>query len=87
MFSIIPRALVALGFVWLMVPHQPDLGLGRPSTIETLVTQTAAKACTAHCDGVSVAMLGSVTNLENSRNALLDDIARVRSDLRANGAH
>ena len=81
MFTVIPRALLAFGFVWLMIPHQPDLGLGRPQMIETLVSMTSAKVCAQGCNTAAV----PVANLEDSRNAMLDAIARVRSDLHANG--
>jgi len=76
MFGFIPRAVLTLAFVWVMFPHQPDLGLGRPTAIATLISDTA---CAARCDAN-----GSAT-IENSRNVLFDTIARVRGDLRANG--
>jgi len=85
MLMTIPKALIAFGFVWLMVPHQPDLGLGRPKAIETLITNSAANGCGATCDRAAV--IDSIATMENSHNVLMDNIARVRSDLRANGVH
>ncbi|MEI9992738.1 MAG: hypothetical protein WDM86_22225 [Rhizomicrobium sp.] len=84
MFSIISRALITFGFVWLMMPHQPDLGLGRPAAIETSFSDTSAKACATNC-GALGAVIGAAASIENSRDALFANIARVRSDLRANG--
>ncbi len=84
MFGFIPRALLTLGFVWVMFPHQPDLGFGRPTTIATAISDTSAKACASNCAALGAA-IGTVASIENSHNALLDTIARVRSDLRANG--
>ncbi len=84
MFGFIPRALLTLGFVWVMFPHQPDLGLGRPTTIATMISDTSAKACASNCAALG-AMIGTATSIENSRDALFENIARVRSNLRANG--
>jgi hypothetical protein len=86
----IPRALLAFVFVWLMFPHQPDVGLGRPKAIEAVAANNSTDDCASHsatiCDGaVFGAMLQSIAAMENSRNAVLDSVERVRNDIRANG--
>ena len=75
---------------WLMFPHQPNVGFGRPAAIEVLAATTSVDNCAAPvgttCDGaVFGAMLGSIVSMEKSRSALLDTLARVKADLRANG--
>ncbi len=86
----IPRGLLAIAAVWLMSPHQPDIGYGRPEAIDTLIAGTSTDHCvhysSATCDGALFdAMLGSIAGMQKSRSILLDAIARVRGDLRANG--
>ncbi len=76
MFGFIPRAILTIGFVWVMFPHQPDLGLGRPTAIATMISDASANGCASQCDA---------TGIEKSRNALFDTLARVRGDLNANG--
>ncbi|HEY0106012.1 MAG TPA: hypothetical protein VGB91_08015 [Rhizomicrobium sp.] len=85
------RMAVAVGFVWVAFPHQPDLGFGRPPVIATLVADTTANGCTAKaassCGGGDVtAFLGSVANMEHTRDAVMQSLERVRADLRANAS-
>ncbi len=80
MFKIITGALMSFAFIWFTAPHQPDLGAGRLQTIETLASvasAVSARACAQSCGGPAA-------NLDVSRDATLDVIARLRSDLRAN---
>lgn len=36
------RALFWIGLVWLLMPHEPDLGLGRPAPLAGFATAWAA---------------------------------------------
>ena len=83
--SFVVRAAGAIAFVWLMAPHQPDLGFGRPQTIETLIVQNsdvcAAKTCAA---GTADVFQHSLKDLGLSHDSLVTNLDRVRADLAAN---
>jgi hypothetical protein len=84
---LITRGILAFIFVWLMLPHEPDVGLGRPQSAVAPVAP--ASACRpAHdgtCDGVVFhALFGSIDSLVSMRANLLDGIERVRADVAAN---
>lgn len=70
-FAVIPRAAIVAAFVWLVSPHQPDLGFGRPATIETLISGSADTP--------------QSVDLQFSHDDLMSNVERVRADLRANG--
>ena len=71
MFRIILFASVAAAFLWL-VPHQPNLGFGHLQTIERLATSAKAKP-------------RPIARRNDSRGVMLGVVARLRSDLHANG--
>ena len=82
----IPRLILAFAAVWLMLPHQPDMGLGKPNAIRQFVTQAPANPCPGQsaCDGtVFRAMLDSVANMEDFRSGLISAVDRVRADMDA----
>jgi len=84
----IGRAILAFALVWLAMPHEPDLGLGRPGYASLLSTSAATRCRVPRdgtCDGeVFHALLGSVGSLIQARSALLEGIERVRADFAAN---
>ena len=88
----IPRVILAFAAVWLMTPHESDLGLGKPNAIRQLVTQAPANPCPsqnrATCDGtVFRALLDSIANMEDFRGALIATVDRVRADVDAHRHH
>ena len=85
--STLPRAIGAFAFVWMLAPHQPDLGFGRPQTIETLIADpdTSCGAHNANCGNEMFgAVLHAVGGFERSHQAVLDGVERVRADLAHN---
>ena len=83
------RAILAFAFVWLLMPHEPDLGLGLQQPISQIAVAAQPIPCETSrnttCDGlVFETMLASIGSFEALRTQLLHGIDRVRSDLRAN---
>ncbi len=78
------RALFWIAVAALLLPHEPDLGLGRPDTLTRFaqpllaLTGTSGPACnTANC-APDAAFLGSVHGFA------LHSLAEVKADIEAN---
>jgi len=91
---LITRGLLAFVFVWLMLPHEPDVGLGSPQqplAVSPVAVSTPCRPVHVRtCDGVVFrALFDSVGSLVSMRANLLDGVERVRADVAANrrGAH
>ncbi len=83
------RAAAVIAAVWVLSPHEPDIGFGRPDTIAGLVTQSASACVTGHmtCDrDMFDSMVESIAGMAKLRGNVLDAIERVRTDLRQNAA-
>jgi hypothetical protein len=86
------RAIFWVGLVALMVPHEPDLGFGRPgpgaaatasappATITQLIqTPSMQEACTNH----AAACAGGLSILDGFQSMAVRGLDEVRADLEA----
>lgn len=83
----IMRAIFWIGLVSFLMPHEPDLGFGRPSS--NLSTQSVASliqatdvqsACMAHQE----ACAGGLSVLDNFQSFAVRSLDQVRADIEAN---
>ena len=80
------RAIFWIGLVSLLMPHEPDLGYGRPGAsadgITGLIrTGSVQSACLDH----AAACAGSLSILEGFHTVAIRSLDEVRADLAANG--
>jgi hypothetical protein len=90
------RAIFWVGLVALLMPHEPDLGLGRPVSLDSNVTSEVAdwtkenvqpnlaqpsKLCRYNAD----ACAKGLSLLDNFRSAAVRSLADVRTDIEQNG--
>ena len=87
------RAIFFIGLVALLIPHEPDLGYGRPggagaqlaamapsaSSIGALIQSTGG-ACKAHAE----ACAGGLSILDGFQAVAIRSMDQVRADLEAN---
>ncbi len=84
------RAIFFIGLVSLLVPHEPDLGFGRPgeqlaaappspASIAALI-QAPQDACAAH----AAACAGGLSVLSGFQSLAMRSLDQVRADLEAN---
>lgn len=84
------RALFWIAIVGVLMPHEPDLGLGRPGAITSLLPNSAAAwvesaagapqaACTAHADSCAEAL----TVIDTLQNAAVRSLAQVKAEIEA----
>ena len=87
------RAIFFIGLVSLLIPHEPDLGFGRPgagsqvavmvpgaSSIGALIQSTNVQdACKAHAE----ACAGGLSILDNFQSVAIRSMDEVRADLEA----
>jgi hypothetical protein len=84
---VIVRAIVSFAFIWVMMPHEPDLGLGRPvefvrhiSTVSSLCANSASWVCR----GPQLRLLrGAVETAQVANLRLESGLSRVRADFDA----
>lgn len=91
------RAIFWIGLVALLMPHEPDLGFGRPASIDTGVSAAAAdwaktklqpgiadphSLCRYNMDACSA----GANLLEDFRSATLKSLAQVKADIRKDRA-
>ena len=84
------RAASVIAAVWMLSPHEPDVGFGRPDAIADLIHQSSSACVPVRmtCDGeVFGSMVQSVAGMAKLRGNVLAAIERVRTDLRDNAAH
>ena len=87
------RAIFWIGLVSFLMPHEPDLGFGRPGAAAaaslpapsslTALIQTAGdaqSACTAHKD----ACAGTLSILDGFQQFAVRSLDQVRADIEAN---
>ena len=85
------RAIFFIGLVTLLIPHEPDLGFGRPgggsqvaamvpAGISSLIQSTNVQdACKAHAE----ACAGGLSILDNFQSVAIRSMDEVRADLEA----
>jgi len=90
------RAVFWIGLISLMMPHEPDLGFGRPVAIDSDVTGQVAdwtkenvQPNLAHpsklCRYNPEACSKSLTLLDNLKSAAVRSLADVKADIEQNG--
>jgi hypothetical protein len=90
------RAIFWVGLVALLMPHEPDLGFGRPASIDSDVTgqvsdwtkvnvQTNLAHPTGLCRYNPYDCAKGVTLLDNFKSAATRSLADVRADIEQNG--
>lgn len=91
------RAMFWIGLVAVMMPHEPDLGFGRPAAVDSATVETGladwAKTklqpnlkdpqnlCRYNADACSA----GATMLDTFRAATMRSLADVKADIRDNG--
>ena len=88
------RAIFWVGLVALLMPHQPDIGLGRPGagTAHSVSAASPATTRSVHaatgiarvdeaCDGNREACAGSLAFLDNFQDAAVKGLQNVRTDI------
>jgi hypothetical protein len=93
------RAIFWIGLVSFLMPHEPDLGFGRPgagalstvssvmpSSIGALIQSTSAGAANAQdaCAAHKEACAGSLSILDGFQKMAIRSMDQVRADLEAN---
>jgi len=90
------RALFWIGLVAVMMPHEPDLGFGRPASADVAATAGSGIADWARtklqtngprnlCRDNTDACSAGVSMIETFRAATMRSLADVKADLRENG--
>ena len=90
------RAIFWVGLVALLMPHEPDLGFGRPVAIDSDVTGQVADWTRANvqpnlahpaklCRYNPEACAKSLTLLDNFKSAAVRSLADVKADIEQNG--
>ena len=89
------RAIFWIGLVSFLMPHEPDLGFGRPgaalpsampSSIGSLIEATGAGAANAQaaCTTHREACAGTLSVLDGFQQVAIRSMDQVRADLEAN---
>ena len=81
------RAIFWIGLVALLMPHEPDLGFGRPGTRANVPSRNATiqaanvqNVCAHH----AAACAGSLSFLDSFQAMAIRNLDRVRADIEAN---
>jgi hypothetical protein len=85
------RAISTIAFVWLMMPHEPDLGLHPNNSTSTTSFVAPVLVCEAIQAGACTRLgapgeIGAMGAVESWRQLLLEHIEIVRADLNAHGS-
>ncbi len=84
------RAIFWIGVVALFMPHEPDLGFGRPAAavphLPEAAAWTGAKAATGLCRDNAGACAATVSLLDDFKETAVANLARVKADIRENGS-
>lgn len=82
------RAIFWIGLVALLMPKEPDLGLGRPGTgPSSLMTSMGIAGLSRHgsvCDGHAQACGGGLSLLDSFQDKAIRGLAEVKADIDAN---
>jgi len=87
------RAIFWVGLVALLMPHEPDLGFGRPGAGQSLIPGAAAWASDKLASGGAAELCGAnaqacattATLLDDFRTATVRGLAAVKADIARNG--
>jgi hypothetical protein len=87
------RAIFWIGLVALLMPHEPDLGFGRPGASESVLPKAAAWAQDKLASGDAAELCGAnaqtcaatATVLDDFRTATVRSLAAVKADIARNG--
>ena len=85
------RAIFWIGLVSFLMPHEPDLGFGRPGTTASLPTPASMEALIQSstdmqdaCAGHKDACAGTLSILDGFQQFAVRSLAQVRADIEAN---
>ena len=89
------RAIFWIGLVSFLMPHEPDLGFGRPggvmsaisaapTSIGSLIQSTGAPSVQDACAAHKEACAGSLSILDGFQAVAIRSMDQVRADLEAN---
>lgn len=88
------RAVFWIGLVSLLMPKEPDLGLGRPGAGTPLAAVLSHLTASGHgpaCDGPAGACAGGLallSSIENSRGRSLAEVkAEIAASIKSRGEH
>lgn len=82
------RAAFWIAVVAVLMPHEPDLGFGRPGAEGFIPTQLSGwipadvKAPEQLCEGRQSVCAGGLMIIDDLRNTILSNLDRVKSDLK-----
>jgi hypothetical protein len=88
------RAVFWIGLVALLMPHEPDLGFGRPASPDASVTSDVtawakdklqSSTPESLCRGNATACAAGASFVDTIRGAALHSLAEVKADIRQNG--
>lgn len=86
------RAIFWIGLVAILMPHEPDLGFGRPaagalSSLTGWPTKDgAAQSAAALCSSESGACATTLSVLDSFKAVTAQNLAAVRADIERNGS-
>jgi hypothetical protein len=91
------RAIFWIGLVAVLMPHEPDLGFGRPAGLDTAVpsevaawtkdaVQPGLKDPASLCRYNTQACATSLTLLDNVKAVTVRSLAQVKADIESNRA-
>jgi hypothetical protein len=80
------RAICSIAFVAVFIPHEPDLGFGRPGAADNpplQVSEWASLPAAAHVCGIRQEACAGALNLAGGlRETILSNLDRVKAELR-----
>jgi hypothetical protein len=90
MKAMIFRALFCIAVVWMLIPHEPDLGFGRPGTEGASAMQSAGKwaessltATGGSCSRQSAMCVAALGVLDSVQSVTVKGLAQVKADIEA----
>jgi hypothetical protein len=76
------RAIFWVAVVGFLLPHEPDLGLGRPGASDSLTSQVSSALKAPHaCDGREGACSTLSTIVDRIKATGADRLAQVKADI------
>ena len=85
------RAIFWIGLVAYLMPHEPDLGYGRPGANLTSLAPGAIGALTApsslqgRCSQSAIVCAGALSLLDSFQSTTMRSLEQVRADIEAHG--
>ena len=76
------RAIFWIGVVAILMPHEPDLGLGRPGSSDSLASQVTSALKQPHaCDGQEGACFALFAAIDKVKANGYKRLAQVKADI------